>query len=160
MTRTLCLLVLAMTCAVGAQARPDFSGVWMPMPVKPAAESTAGVVALPPPDLTVVQTTDAISLSRTAFDHVTTMTYTFDGKDNTNTSGAVTRVTRSHWNGAKFVTEGKASQVTSQGYAAWTLVETLHRDAQGRLVIDVESTASDGMVTKGSLSYTRKKTGL
>jgi hypothetical protein len=151
------VFVAGMALPALAQTRPDFSGVWVPITTKAAPNVSGGVGALPPSDLTIVQTPAAIALSRTAFEHVTTETHTFDGHDNTNKSGAVTRVTQSHWNGAALVTEGKMSQVTSQGYAAWTLKQTLRLNAQGHLILDNESVGDDGKVTKGSLEYARKK---
>lgn len=150
------LALVLMTGVLPAQAHTDFSGTWVPMVTAPPPQSTGGVAALAPSDLVIKQTTDTIALSRTAFDHVTTATYTFDGRENTNKSGAVTRLTHSRWDGAKLITEGKASQVTSMGYSAWTSKETLSIDRQGRLVIENESTAEDGVVTHGSLSYTKK----
>lgn len=150
------LVLLFMTGAMSAQVHPDFSGTWAPIVVAPPAESSGGVAALAPSDLVIKQSADTIALSRTAFDRVTTTTYTFDGKDSTNKSGAVTRVTRSRWSGTSLVTEGKASQVTSQGYAAWTMKETVSIDRQGHLVIANESTSDDGVVTRGSLSYSKK----
>src|SRR4051812_37160219 len=96
--------IVAIGASVGAESRPDLSGVWAPVAVKPTPSAASGVSAMPPSDITIVQTADSISLSRTAFEHVTTETHTFDGRDNTNKSGAVTRVTHSHWNGASLVT--------------------------------------------------------
>lgn len=155
----LLLFLIAVTSPAFAQTHPDLSGVWTMAAANSSKAATGGGAAvLPPSDLTISQTADALSLSRTAFDRVTTMTYTFDGRENTNKSGAVTQVTRSRWEGAKFIIEGKASQVTSQGYAAWTLKQTLYRNAQGHLIIDREDVASDGTSTKSTIAHTKKKT--
>ena len=158
--RAMLLVWTALTSVAAVQTHPDFSGVWAPAasPTSgpPSASAGGSAAALPPMDLTVVQTGDSIALSRTAFDRVTTMTYTFDGRENTNKTGAVTRVTKSRWDGATFVIEGRASQVTSQGYAAWTFKETMARDAQRRLVLTSEHTSSDGVVTRGTVYYSKK----
>ena len=151
------LLSLLVTTAAAAAPLPNFAGVWVPVSVTPAGTAGTGSLALPPSDLTVSQTAGAMSLSRTAFDHVTTMTYTFDGRENTNKSGAVTRVTHSRWDGSSFVIEGKMSQVTSQGYAAWTLKEVLHLNAKGHLVIEGEYIGVDGVVTRSTKEYAREK---
>src|SRR5688500_3696686 len=117
-------LVIGFGAAGLAQAKPDLSGVWVPGAVKPRAQDGGGAAALPPSDLTIQHTPAALSISRTAFDIVNTQTYKLDGSESTNKSGAVTKVTRSRWDGPRLTIEGKASQVTSAGYAAWTFKET------------------------------------
>ena len=52
--------------------------------------------------------------------------------------------------------EGKASQVTSQGYAAWTLTEIYSLDAKGRLLIDSEWVGDDGKITKNVQEHVKK----
>lgn len=156
--RLVFVLLIVTTAAVTAQTAVDFSGVWTPVVTKAAsAPSTGGVAALPPSDLTVKQTTEFVALSRTAFDQVTTMTYLLNGHDSTNKSGATTRVTRSRWEKSAIVTEGRVSQVTSQGYDSWTLKETMRLNAQGHLLIESERTGNDGVVSKGTQEYARKR---
>jgi hypothetical protein len=139
------------------QNRPDFSGVWVPQPPKTTAPAaTGGVVGLPPSDLTIQHTAALVSISRTAFDRVNTQTFKLNGSEDTNTSGAVTRLSRSRWDGPRLVIEGKASQVTSAGYDAWTFKDTYSLDARGRLNVQAEHTASDGKITSRTMEYTRK----
>jgi hypothetical protein len=153
------VLLCALFATPGAaQSRPDFNGVWTPTAVKPDPKAAAGgSVGLPPSDLTIQQTGTTLSMSRTYFERVTTQTFALDGSESTNKSGAVTRVTRSRWAGKALVTEGKASQVTSQGYAAWTFTETLSINPRGHLLVENRHVAADGTVTTSTQDYTRKK---
>jgi len=139
------------------QTHPDFSGVWALSAVRPAPKAPAGgVSALPPSDLTIKQTAAQFSTSRTAFDQVITANYDLTGHESTNKSGAVTRVTKARWDGARLVIEGKASQVTSQGYAAWTFKEIYSFDAKHRLLIDSDWVGDDGTETKNVQEYVKK----
>lgn len=148
----------ALATAVGAQGRPDFSGVWTPAAIKAEPKpSSGGVVALPPSDLTIEQTAESMAMSRTAFDRVTTERHSFDGAENTNRSGAVTRVTRGRWDGPRFVIEGRASQVTSLGYDAWTLKQVYSIDRRGRLLIESEQVTSGGERRQQTMEYTKKQ---
>jgi hypothetical protein len=129
------------------------------VPVPPraqAAGSSGGVVGLPPSDLTIKQTAAELSISRTTFDIVNTQTHKLDGTESTNKSGAVVRVSRSRWDGPRLVIEGKASQVTSAGYSAWTFKDIYVLRAPGHLVMTSEHVADDGKVTTGGMEYTRK----
>ena len=152
------VICAALTQGVVAPARPNLSGVWTLTALRPEPKVAAGgVAALPPSDLTIEHSADAIAIARTAFDQVTTQRFALNGTESTNRSGAVTRVTRSRWDGARLVIEGRMSQVTSQGYAAWTVREILSLDARGRLVIESEYVASDGVRTTSTREYTKKK---
>lgn len=151
-------MLLAIGVTVSAQPKPDFSGVWVPQPPKTTAPaSNGGAVGLPPSDLTIQHTAAVLAISRTAFDTVNTQTYTLDGSENTNKSGAVTRLSRARWDGLRLVLEGKASQVTSAGYAAWTFKDTYSIDARGRLIVQAEHTPPDSKATTRTMEYTRKK---
>lgn len=155
--RIVALLVVGLGAVALAQNRPDFSGVWAPQPPKATAPAAnGGVLGLPPSDLTIQHTTALVSVSRAAFDRVNTQTFKLDGSEDTNTSGAVTRLSRSRWDGPRLVIEGKASQVTSAGYDAWTFKDTYSLDARGRLIVQAEHTASDRKVTSRTMEYTRK----
>jgi hypothetical protein len=149
--------MLLLGSTVLAQKHPDFSGVWVPQPLKTSAPANAGgSVGLPPSDITVRQTATELSISRTVFDIVNTQTYRLDGTESTNKSGAVTRITRSRWEGSRLIIEGKASQVTSAGYDAWTQKEIYSIDARGRLIIEREHVPSDGPPIKSTQEYTKR----
>jgi len=137
-----------------AQAHPDFSGVWSPVAIRPAPPG--GATSLPPTDLTIRQTATALAISRTAFENVITATQDLDGRESTNKSGAMTLVTTAHWDKARLVVEGKASQVTSQGYAGWKLKEIYSLNPKGHLLIDREWIGDDGTVTKSVQELARK----
>ena len=154
---TYLLLLLFLSSTVLAQKKPDFSGVWAPQALKTNAPSAGGgSAALPPSDITVRQTATELSISRTVFDQVNTQTYKLDESESTNKSGAVIRVSRSRWEGARLVIEGKASQVTSAGYAAWTQKEIYSLDSRGRLIIEREHVPTDGPPIKSTQEFTRK----
>ena len=151
------LLVIGMGPTLVAQKKPDFSGVWAPEALKTSASAPAGgTAALPPSDLTIRQTATELAISRTAFDTVNTQTFKLDNSESTNKSGAVIRVTRSRWDGPRLVIEGKASQITSAGYAAWTQKEIYSIDARGRLIIEREHVPSDGPPIKSRQEFSRK----
>lgn len=152
------LLVMGLGAVVLAQKRPDFTGVWVPeIPKAQADASIGGAVGLPPSDLTIQHTAAVLAISRTAFDTVNTQTYKLDGSENTNKSGAVTRLSRTRWDGPRLVIEGKASQITSAGYSAWTFKDTYSIDARGRLMVQAEHTPPDGKATTRTMEYTRKR---
>ena len=158
MSRGLIVFVsLLLGTGVLAQKKPDFSGVWEPGAVKSSAQSGGGSVALPPSDVTIQQTPAALAISRTIFDVVSTQTYKLDASESTNKSGAVTKVTRSRWDGPRLVIEGKASQVTSAGYAAWTLKETYSLNSRGQLILETEQVSTDGTATTSTQEFSRKK---
>jgi hypothetical protein len=140
-------LIGAISAPAHSQTHPDFSGVWSLVAIRPAP-TAGGAGALPPSDLTIRQTSTQFSTARTAFDQTITLTYDLSGHESTNKSGAVTRVTTAHWDKASLVIEGKASQVTSQGYAAWKFKEIYAFGANGHLLIENEWDGDDGKVTK------------
>ena len=151
------LVLLAIGVTVSAQSKPNFSGAWVPQPPKTTAPAAnGGAVGLPPSDLTIQHTAALLSISRTAFDRVNTQTFKLDGSEDTNTSGAVTRLSRSRWDGPRLVIEGRASQVTSAGYDAWTFKDTYSINRGGRLLVQAEHTAADGKVTTRTMEYARK----
>lgn len=138
-------------------AVPDLSGVWQVIDISPATAG-GGAAALPPSDLTVTQTPAAVSLATTSpWGDVKTIVYSVDGREDRNLSGAVTSVSRSKWTGTAFVTEGRASQVTSQGYDAWTFKETMRLDARGQLIIERHATFSSDPPFHSVVTHRRKK---
>ncbi len=150
-------LIAGLVADTHAQKKPDFSGVWAPAAVKTnAPERSGGVSALPPSDLTIQHTAVTFATSITAFDIVNTQTYRLDDSESTNKSGAVTRLTHSRWDGPRLIIEGKMSQVTSAGYAAWTLKETYSLNARGQLILEGEYKGSDGKDTSSTREFTKK----
>lgn len=148
-------LILALFSPAAAQKPPNFSGIWSVSAIRPAPKE-GGATALPPSDLTIGQTAAELSVSRTYFDNVTTSTYDLAGRESTNKSGAVTYITRARWEGARLVIEGKASQVTSQGYSAWKLKEVYSFDSKRHLLIEREYTYDDGTVRKSVTELVKK----
>jgi hypothetical protein len=156
-TLAMALTLNAAPVAPSTQVPPAFAGVWEIIEIapKPAAGS---VGALPPSDLTVTQSPTAVSLATTTpWGDVNTTVYSLDGREDRNRSGAVTRLTRSTWQGAVLVTEGRMSQVTSQGYEAWTLKETMRLDGRGQLIIERNSMSESGSPFHSVVTYRRKK---
>ena len=158
MQRIVVLLMIGLGAVALAQSRPDFTGVWVPQPSKTNAPASGGTVALPPSDLTIQHTANSLSISRTAFDVVNTQTYKLDGSESTNKSGAMTRETRSRWDGPRLVIEGKASQVTSAGYAMWLIKETYSLNPSGQLVLTSVSVSTDGTTTTSTQEFTKRET--
>jgi hypothetical protein len=152
------VVAAALSAPATPQTRPDFTGTWTLAAIRPAPKAeNGGSSALPPSDLTITQTPTQFSTSRTYFEIVNTATHDLTGRESTNKSGAVTRVTKARWVGATLVIEGKASQVTSQGYAAWTLKETYSLDAQKHLLIESDYKGDDGKITHSVQELIRKK---
>jgi hypothetical protein len=151
------LLAAAVLGPSTPQTHPDFSGVWTLTAIRPAPREQSGTGVLPPSDITITQTATQFSISRTNFEIVNTATHDLTGRESTNRSGAVTRVTKARWDGPTLVIEGKASQVTSQGYAAWTLKETYSFDAKKHLLIESDYKGDDGKVTHSVQELIRKK---
>lgn len=147
-------LAAAIAQPAAQTTHPDFSGVWSPVAIRPAP--AAGATSLPPSDLTIRQTATELAVSRTVFDNVITATQDLTGHESTNKSGAVTEITSARWDHARLVIEGKASQVTSQGYAAWKLTEIYSLDAKGHLLIDSDWIGDDGRITKRVQELARK----
>ena len=157
-TQLAVLLVAGLGTVALAQNKPDFTGVWVPREVKSdSATGGSGVAALPPSDLTIQHTPAALTISRTAFDIVTTQTYKLDGSESTTKSGAVVRVSRSRWDGPRLVIEGKASQVTSAGPAEWIFKETYALNSSGQLTLTSVYVSTDGTTTRSTREFSRKK---
>ena len=110
-----------------------------------------------PPDLMIEQTPTTLTITHEVFGTKTRTVFNLTGVESTNRSGAMTSVTRSHWEGATLVTEGKHSQVTSAGYEEWQVKETRSIDKQGALVLENRSVRRDGVVTTGTVVFVKKR---
>jgi hypothetical protein len=158
------MLVLAV--GLSAQDKPNFSGTWVLDEAKTAAArkpgpatGAGGGVALPIGRIVITQTPASLTVEREALGKVIRYSFTIDGPESVNKSGAVTMTTRTRWDGATLVTEGTQSQVTSQGYAAWKYRQTFATDTQGALVLETTFTAADGTQTVGIQVFKRASNG-
>ena len=138
MRRILTLLALAaMVSTAGAAAQtPDFSGTWKINLIKSDA---------PPPGrggqqmdmsnlmLTITQTAEAFTIVQSGMGPERTSTYFLDGRESTNPGmrGGDMKTT-STWDGAKLVTEGKATMEGQQGpmTMTWHEERTLSDDGK------------------------------
>lgn len=154
----LALAVMLVVPAVPVQTTPNFAGVWEIIDISPKPPEGGGVAALPPSDLTVTHTAATVAVATTSpWGDVKTTVYSLDGREDKNLSGAVTRVSRSKWVGTTLVTEGRGSQVTSQGYDAWTFSETMRLDSRGQLIIERNSLWQSGQKFHSVVTHRRKK---
>ena len=167
MLHTFLSLVLASAAASLPQSRPDFSGTWILDEAKTAARSprggratagaaSGGTAALPVGEIVIRQTAESLIVERQAFETVIRDVFALDGSPSTNKSGAMTRVGRTRWEGRTLVTEGTMSQVTSQGYAAWTFKHSRALDASGAMVVQSRQVATDGSVTESTQVFVKR----
>jgi hypothetical protein len=155
----LALALLFVVPSGSVQTTPNFAGVWEITDISPKPQDGGGVAALPPSDLTVTHTASAVSVATTSpWGDVKTTVYSLDGREDKNLSGAVTSVSRSKWVGSTLVTEGRASQVTSQGYDAWTFKEVMRLDPRGQLIIERHATFTSAPPFHSVVTHRRKKT--
>ncbi|HVL67458.1 MAG TPA: hypothetical protein VM364_09370 [Vicinamibacterales bacterium] len=146
------LLFTVVLAPVAAQKRPDFSGAWVEdesQRKSPYATAPAGPGALAAPKsstdgLSITQTADRITIARTFMSITTRMTYTFDGRENVNHTGAQTHTTRTRWDGGRLVTEGSVYQVTSQGESSWKIREVRWMTAKGEMAVEHTVIDEDG----------------
>jgi hypothetical protein len=147
--------------AIAAQATPDFSGSWSRDEARStstkAGRATTTSTATALLGVTVIRQTPAeLTIVTELMGMPITYALKLDGSESVNRNGAMTQTTRSHWNGVQLVTEGKDTQSTSQGYAAWTLKITRRLDPKGNLVVDTAQTDLQGVVTTSHQVFTRK----
>ena len=157
------VLLLSIATA-GAQAKPDFSGVWnmdlsllkTTYKVDPKMKATA----LPPAPVTIRQTAEKIDIENTPpfpgwkpVRHV----YNLTGNESVNHNGANTETTRSRWEGSKLITEGTSFSETSQGESLWKMVETRWLDAKGRMIVERRMTDEAGTLNVVTQTFDKKK---
>jgi hypothetical protein len=147
----LALLALTLTAASAtAQKRPDFSGTWVedesqrksPYDKKPG-DGRVLAIGGPPPPLTIAQTPERLTIEQTRFEQTTRFVHDFDGRENTNRTGAQIHTTRTRWDGSKLVTEGSVFQVTSDGETSWKLKEVRWLTPKGELAVEVTQVDED-----------------
>jgi hypothetical protein len=162
------LLTLTVVCLPAspllAQTRPDFTGMWEEdaSQRKSPYENTAAAggskaIARPMEPVKLTQTPGQLTIERTFMDQVTRMTYTFDGKENVNRTGAQIHTTRSRWEGGRFITEGSIFQVTSQGETSWKLTEVRWMTPQGEMAVEVRRVDEDGKAGTVHRVFRKKK---
>jgi hypothetical protein len=167
MLHTLLFTVLAFLAVPLPQSRPDFTGTWILDEAKTAARSpqggrasagaaSAGTAALPVGEIVIRHTAESLIVERQPFDTVIREVFALDGSPSTNKSGAMTRMSKTRWEGRTLVTEGTLSQVTSQGYAAWTFKQSRTLDASGAMVVQSRQVATDGTVFEATQVFVKK----
>ena len=136
---------------VGAQARPDFSGTWVEdesqrkSPYdKKSGDGRVMAIGGPPPPLTIIQTSERLTIERTRREQTTRFVHDFDGRENKNYTGAQIHTTRTRWDGNRLVTEGSIYQVTSDGETSWKLKEVRWLTPKGELAVEVTQVDEDG----------------
>ena len=158
---SLILLSLAVT---GAQAKPDFSGVWVQdmslLQTTIKVDQKAKSMGLQPTPITITQTADTVRLQHAPpFPDWKGQLYVYNlaGKETKNYNGANIQTTKSRWDGNKLVIEGTSYSETSQGESTWKLVETIWLDAKGRLIIERRMTDERGKTDIVTQTHERKK---
>ena len=165
--RSIASLVLA-SMAVGlaaAQARPDFSGTWVEDETRrlnlltgaPVPKPPAGAPVLPASDTVITQTAGSFTTERKAFSTAVRYTYQLDGKESRNENGADTVITRSRWEGARLITEGTRTSVTSQGENTWDFREVRFLDPKGAMVVETTHSISGKPTHSARVVYVRKR---
>lgn len=148
----------------GAQAKPDFSGVWTmdmsllktTIKVDPKMKQTA----LPPMPVTIRQSAETIDIENAPpfpdFKPVRHI-YSLAGKESVNRNGANTQTTRSRWEGSKLITEGTSFSETSQGEFLWKMIETRWLDEKGRMIVETRTTDEAGTLNVVTKTFDKKK---
>ena len=152
------------TTLLTAQAKPDFSGVWVEdqalrkttIPVSPNAKS----MAMPERETTIKQTAETIVIEMAppaAGFNGLRHAYDLSGKPSVNRNGANTQTTKSRWDGTKLVTEGTSFSETSQGDFHWKYVEIRGIDTKGRMLVETRTTDESGKTNIVQRVFIRKK---
>lgn len=146
MRRTLGLtaaVVVAIAMTAFAQAKPDFSGTWTPVPAADAAGGGGGGRGMGGGPMTVKQTADTLSIERQGRNGAMTQEYKLDGSETDITMGQMTAKASAKWDGDKLVITTKSDR--GETTQTWSL-------AGDKLTID--STGGRGpssrTYTKGS----------
>jgi hypothetical protein len=123
-------VVAAVAITAFAQAKPDFSGTWTPVPAADAAAGGGGggrMGGRGGGPMTVKQTADELSVERTMRGNPVTTAYKLDGTETDMTMGQMTAKVSAKWDGDKLV----ITQKTDNGETTqtWSL-------ADGKLTIE------------------------
>lgn len=164
MTKTMSavgVVILAVTGALAAQSRPDFSGVWeLDVERSRAANASAGSgggggggtmgAAMAPrggggaagpaavTTIRITQTPAALTIERVAGQVWDKVVHRLDGTESANANGRTTITIKSRWDGARLVSEGTSRTEVPDGTGAFTgtLKETRWLEADGTLVVE------------------------
>jgi hypothetical protein len=161
MRRILQFLALAVIIPVaGATAQaPDFSGTWKinliksdQMPQRPGGQPADMSNLM----LTVTQTAEAVTIVQSGMGPERTSTYFLDGRESTNPGmrGGDMKTT-SKWDGAKLVTEGKATMEGQQGPMTMTWHEERMLSDDGKTM--TVSTTTDTPMGKRTMKRVFEK---
>ena len=156
-------MVLVATVGAGAQAKVDFSGVWIhnegllktTHKVDPAAKS----MGLKPPPITITHSTASLVIQHDPpMPGWKAQRYVYDlaGKKSVNYNGANILTTVSRWDGTKLVNEGTSYSETSQGESTLKWRETMSLDGKGRLLVETRTTDEAGTTHVVTQTYDRK----
>ena len=143
MRRTLGLtaaVVVAIAMTAFAQAKPDFSGTWTPVPAADAAGGGGGGRGMGGP-MTVKQTADTLSIESQGRNGAMTREYKLDGSESDVQMGQMTAKVSAKWDGDKLVITTKSDR--GESTQTWSL-------AGDKLTI--ESTGGRGPSTR---TYTK-----
>jgi hypothetical protein len=154
------LVLMVIAAGIAAQAKPNFSGSWIRDEARTTSKTngratTASGSRMPIGVTEIRQTPTELTIANEIMGMSMTYVLKLDGSESVNHNGAMTQTTRSHWNGARLVTEGKETQTTSQGYEEWTLKATRTLDAKGSLIVDATHMDLQGVVTTTHQVFTK-----
>ena len=137
------MAVLVAGAVVGAQKAPQFSGRWVEDETQrqspyttPAPGPGAKVLTGPPPELSITQTADALTIEEIGSRGNRRITYNLGGQQGVNKWGAITETTRTRWDGDKLVTEGTEYQITSHGETTWKVKTVRSLRPNGEMVVE------------------------
>ena len=144
MRRTLGLtaaVVVAIAMTAFAQAKPDFSGTWTPVPAADAAGGGGGGRGMGGGPMTVKQTADTLSVETQGRNGAVTREYKLDGSESDVQMGQMTAKVSAKWDGDKLVITTKSER--GESTQTWSV-------ADGKLTI--ASTGGRGPSTR---TYTK-----
>jgi hypothetical protein len=145
------LSLVAGLTVVGAQKRPDFSGTWAEdesQRKSPYSEPVSGggakVLAGPPPELSISQTPDTLTIQEVGTRGNRRVTYDLAGNEGINRWGAITETTKTRWEGETLVNEGTQYQITSHGETTWKVKTVRSLRPNGEMVLAETRVDEDG----------------
>jgi hypothetical protein len=157
---TLCIGI----ASTSAQAKPDFSGVWVEdealRQTTHMADRGQKAGALPSRPIAIQQTAVTIRIEHEApFPGWKGRRYVYDlaGKESVNHNGANTLTTKSRWDGNRLVVEGVSFSETSQGEFTWKYREVRWLDAKSRMIVETRTTDESGTTLVVTQTYDKKK---
>ena len=137
------VILFAAVTAADAQKRPELSGRWVEDEsqrvspyAKPAPGPGAKMLTGPPPELSITQSADALTIEEIGSRGNRRVVYNLVGQQGVNKWGAITETTKTRWEGEKLVTEGTEYQVTSHGETTWKVKTARSLRPSGELVVE------------------------